>query len=583
MNNKVVGAFLTLLVSCSLSVQANAQGYAYSSGDVNQDGVVNMADALGILNYLFAESTGETVGDSGLTIQQMIGGCRAAADVKNDNRIDLGDALHLLFNQFQPNEDGLHDLPEPTGTDDDGRLICGSPAEPSELGCESHTRCPEVQVVDPEPGDLEFSIMEIGTEYQPGDKIEIKAFAFHNNPESNATSVDITANCLSPTNSECSEYKLRISIESGENVIQKEFWYDDEGNFHQTNDHPRLSLSTGRIRIDLVDPETDEIVPTIVGKGMALCVAPGTPLYTTIPETKGLFDSIVIGEEIIAGTQMDTARANDQFFSNFVDRVVNDSDEAILTLNGTRIYKPLRNRITCYLSTLYAEDNSLAEWSVQFTQSEGAKVDFESYNLTSKAVDHGGTFKVGEAATFQLHMPTGSVGVYEIEKNSRLSGLGEDTLDLPIKLETQMVTLDDRDLQCTLPNVNSDRLFTRFLYFPNGVQAGDNEMIFTEGSIAYIMNHEQLTATCRGRTVLISAPSGIGIEGHLGFGFERGNILDPNFRPQIQRIVACLTDEGVGTNLRTVINRQGRISEVAGLWGSPKIYNIYALSELLGW
>ena len=83
-------------------------------GDANADGVLDSADGIGILSFLFLEGTLD---------------CRKAADANDDGRINLTDAVRVLLFAFQGQP-----LPAPLSA-------CGVDPTPDGLSCEKFSPC----------------------------------------------------------------------------------------------------------------------------------------------------------------------------------------------------------------------------------------------------------------------------------------------------------------------------------------------------------------------------------------------------------------------------------------------------------
>ena len=94
----------------------NAQ--TFIRGDGNDDGVLNLADAIFLINYFFGDGFGPT--------------CSAAADPNGDFAVDLGDVIYLINHQFL---DGAGPVSPWPG--------CGiDPGGESGLGCTLYENCP---------------------------------------------------------------------------------------------------------------------------------------------------------------------------------------------------------------------------------------------------------------------------------------------------------------------------------------------------------------------------------------------------------------------------------------------------------
>ncbi|MCA8960722.1 MAG: VCBS repeat-containing protein [Planctomycetes bacterium] len=87
-------------------------------GDDNQDGAVDIADAISILTRLFTPGSSDTT-------------CRDAADVNDDGGVDISDPITLLSTIF------VSAPPPPPPFPD-----CGSDPTPDTLGCTVHAACP---------------------------------------------------------------------------------------------------------------------------------------------------------------------------------------------------------------------------------------------------------------------------------------------------------------------------------------------------------------------------------------------------------------------------------------------------------
>ena len=102
----------------------NLQGI-FSRGDVDSSGLIDITDAVQILNYLFQGGAQP--------------GCLETADVNNDTNVNLTDSVFLLTYLFlggePPAAPGPPDFGTGCGTDTDG---VGSPGD---LGCTSYSSC----------------------------------------------------------------------------------------------------------------------------------------------------------------------------------------------------------------------------------------------------------------------------------------------------------------------------------------------------------------------------------------------------------------------------------------------------------
>ncbi|HQF64331.1 MAG TPA: dockerin type I repeat-containing protein [Planctomycetota bacterium] len=104
----------------AVSVSSKPPAADFIRGDANQDGKVNVADAVAILRALFG----------GGTKLAMIEACPASADVNDDGRLTVSDATYELAYLFRAGPP----IPAPFGA-------CGPAPEGSALGCERF-RCP---------------------------------------------------------------------------------------------------------------------------------------------------------------------------------------------------------------------------------------------------------------------------------------------------------------------------------------------------------------------------------------------------------------------------------------------------------
>ena len=101
-------------------VDANSAGEVFKRGDANDDGGLNIADAIAILSFLFGGSEPP--------------GCRDAGDANDDGQLNIADAIALLGHLFG----GGGDLPPPFAS-------CGAdptPEAPQELTCDRFESCP---------------------------------------------------------------------------------------------------------------------------------------------------------------------------------------------------------------------------------------------------------------------------------------------------------------------------------------------------------------------------------------------------------------------------------------------------------
>ena len=96
----------------------------FMRGDVNADRLVDIADAVCVLGYLF--------GGAGEPCKISVPRCLESADASDDGRVDLADAIVILAYLFQ----GIARLPAPFGA-------CGLDPTPDDLGCLSYPPCGE--------------------------------------------------------------------------------------------------------------------------------------------------------------------------------------------------------------------------------------------------------------------------------------------------------------------------------------------------------------------------------------------------------------------------------------------------------
>ena len=89
----------------------------FRRGDANGDAALDIADAIFLLAYLFAEGPWP--------------GCLDSADANDEGTLDIADAITILGNLFS----GTGSLPAPFET-------CGVDPTPDDLGCTSFPGCP---------------------------------------------------------------------------------------------------------------------------------------------------------------------------------------------------------------------------------------------------------------------------------------------------------------------------------------------------------------------------------------------------------------------------------------------------------
>lgn len=97
----------------------------FNRGDATADGVLGLADGMAVVGYLFSDTVAST--------------CRDAFDGNNDGRIDLSDAIYILVYMFAggpaPAQPGPPDTPCGFDTEGDG--------DPRHLGCRRYPACAE--------------------------------------------------------------------------------------------------------------------------------------------------------------------------------------------------------------------------------------------------------------------------------------------------------------------------------------------------------------------------------------------------------------------------------------------------------
>ena len=114
--NDPKGAVAAEIIAWLMAQATGVTETRFRRGDVNADGSLNIADAIFVLSYLFAQ--GEEPG------------CLDAADTNDDDSVNIADAIAVLSHLFG----GAGDLPPPFAA-------CGPDPTPGELGCESFPPC----------------------------------------------------------------------------------------------------------------------------------------------------------------------------------------------------------------------------------------------------------------------------------------------------------------------------------------------------------------------------------------------------------------------------------------------------------
>ena len=103
----------------SVFTQDNTSKSEFFRGEVNDDGNLNIADAIALLTYLFPGKGGPPVAVV----------CDDAADANDDGSVNIADAISILSFLF-----GAVPLPPPT--------VCGEDPSEDNLICESFSGCP---------------------------------------------------------------------------------------------------------------------------------------------------------------------------------------------------------------------------------------------------------------------------------------------------------------------------------------------------------------------------------------------------------------------------------------------------------
>ena len=93
-----------------------APGELFIRGDVDLDATLTISDAVSFLGYAFGSAEGLA--------------CQKAADMNDDGRLTIRDAVVLLQHLFQ----GGAALPEPA-------IVCGADPTVDELSCLHHAPC----------------------------------------------------------------------------------------------------------------------------------------------------------------------------------------------------------------------------------------------------------------------------------------------------------------------------------------------------------------------------------------------------------------------------------------------------------
>jgi len=134
--------FMLLAVAfVSMPLAAWGQEAEFVRGDANQDGGIDLGDAISVLNYLFGAPEHPS--------KIMVGQCPDAADTNDDGQLDLGDGIYLLNNLFAEGPP----LPSPAGS-------CGRDPTPDPLSCEA-SQCPppSPSITITLPGDVPLEMV----------------------------------------------------------------------------------------------------------------------------------------------------------------------------------------------------------------------------------------------------------------------------------------------------------------------------------------------------------------------------------------------------------------------------------------
>jgi len=113
----VGGASLAPTTSDGTVTSVQPEVVAHINGDANQDNIVNLADGIWILNYLYQGGPG--------------GSCAAADDANDDGGVDAADAVYIIQYQFLGGAAPAAPFPD-----------CGLAAGQEAEDCLSHSACP---------------------------------------------------------------------------------------------------------------------------------------------------------------------------------------------------------------------------------------------------------------------------------------------------------------------------------------------------------------------------------------------------------------------------------------------------------
>ncbi len=109
---------LFIAITLLLFVRSSGEAADFKRGDCNNDGSLNIADAIWLLNSLFAGGPDPA--------------CADACDLNDDGRLDVGDVIYTLGALKVP---GSPPPPPP-------HLFCGADPTDDELDCVTFSACP---------------------------------------------------------------------------------------------------------------------------------------------------------------------------------------------------------------------------------------------------------------------------------------------------------------------------------------------------------------------------------------------------------------------------------------------------------
>lgn len=99
--------------ACSLSVRVVSEQELFVRGDANRDWLINMSDVVTILSGLFGGTGRRGAEERGGNRFQGVFPCPDAADVDDDGRIQVNDAVYLALHLFQGGPPPLAPFPQP--------------------------------------------------------------------------------------------------------------------------------------------------------------------------------------------------------------------------------------------------------------------------------------------------------------------------------------------------------------------------------------------------------------------------------------------------------------------------------------